>query len=222
MRGLRCRTPDEGNPRISVIEYYPDGVKPPPVAATPRPAPKVAAVPSAPTTLDATAPVAVVPLSVEGQGIAPPPPHAAPVGVVEEIQPGAPDTSGALEAAAMATLTRELAQAKGKVPPSMEPAVQSAEAPRPPVAPAAPVAEAAAVPAAPAGVPPTAPAVQTAGDQAASAPPGANTAPAGRYDVPVDIAPSATAAVTSAANIGEPRSEGPVAPSATVDPGPVA
>ncbi len=216
----RCRTPDEGNPRISVIEYYPDGVKPPPVAATPRPAPKVAAAPPAPATLDATAPVADVPLSVQGQGMAPPP-HAAPVGVVEEIQPGTPDTSGALEAAAMATLTRELAQAKGKVPPSMEPAVQSAEAPRPPAAPAAPVAEAAPVPAPPAGVPPTAPAVQTGGDQAASAPAGANTAPAGRYDVPVDIAPSATAAVTSAANIGEPRSEGAATPSAAVDPGPV-
>ena len=220
----RCKTPDQGNPRISVLEYYPDGIKPPPVAEAPQPAPPVAAAP--PATLDAAATGAAAPLSLDGQGVAPqrpaaeqpsialaPPPRAAPIGVVETIPPGAPDTSGALEAdAALAALTRELAHAKGKVPPSTQPSGQAAAAPPP----AGPDAEA--TPAPRSSVPKP---VATDTGQPATATP----TPAGRSDVPVDIAPVADAPAAAVTDIAQPPAEPagrqPAPPSAAVDPGPV-
>ena len=124
----KCKTSDEGKPRITVIEYYPDGVKPPPMAqeAPPAPVAQATQVPPGPS-IDASAPpgedVAIAPTVaqpaarsaetseltlVPADGEAPVP-LSAPIGVVEQIAPGAPDTSGATDAnSALAALTREL------------------------------------------------------------------------------------------------------------------
>jgi hypothetical protein len=180
----KCRSAEEGNPRISIVGYQPEGVDPAKVAeaAKPKepvptlPLPPALAVPSAagaPAPLPIDAPpansqaVAGLPASIslaapDGSTRAPiapeaPVPARAPIGVVEEIRP---DTSGAvMPGGAMAALTRELAQAKGKAletpaPPATASHVQPAAVPQ------ASVPEPAAFPAplAPASVPIPAPA----------------------------------------------------------------
>ena len=230
----KCRTPDEGDPRISVMEHYPDGVKPPPVAQKDRTEPEVAAAPpataSAPAapTVDASAPAASVPLSVEGLNVAPTPssarstglalspnddqppvPLTAPIGVVEEIRPEMSDTSGAVDAnAAMAALARELAHAKGKKQSLPLPAALPAE---PVPGPADP--QTAAAPSVPPSVP------------AAAQPVAGAQAPEGTHVVPVDIVPpsaetrsAATVAIGPAAVAAPPVAVPSVA---AVDPGPV-
>lgn len=204
----KCRTVDEGNPRISIVAHQPEGVEPPKVAeqAAPTPAapmlaaptpgalppgnalpaalsPALSTAPSTATpTAQASAPASALvaaapaapredgPLSIDAPGINPqavadlpasislaepegagratlgpeaPVPARAPIGVVEEIRP---DTSGAVAAdAAMVTLARELAQAKGKEPAASAPA-QAEAAPAPAPTPAPTLAQAQAAP----------------------------------------------------------------------------
>lgn len=200
----KCRTADEGNPRISIVAHQPEGVEPPKVAeqAAPTPAAPMLAAPmpgalppgnalpaalspalstapsTAQTSAPASAPVAAAPtapredgpLSIDAPAINPqsvaelpasislaepegagrstlgpeaPVPARAPIGVVEEIRP---DTSGAVAAdAAMVTLARELAQAKGKEPAASAPA-QAEAAPAPAPTPAPTLAQAQAAP----------------------------------------------------------------------------
>lgn len=153
----KCRTSDEGKPRITVIEYYPDGVKPPPVAREMPSAPSVLSVPSAQATRAAPeasnaaaagagetvaiAPMIAQPVApsepspdlalIPADGEAPVPlsaPLGAPVGIVEQIAPGAPDTSGSTDAnAALAALTRELRVARSTPEAADEPAVPSTQ-----------------------------------------------------------------------------------------------
>lgn len=221
----KCRTRDEGNPMISVVERYPDGVKPPPVAAQTKP----------PATVDAAAATPTVPLPVENRAVQPPavgaasrdvalaprgdmpqPPVSAPVGIVEESALGAPDTSGAVEASErMALLTRELAHAKGRAEPapadpSNVPTVPPSipQSSNPTVDPAASAAHAA-IPA------PAAPEPQVAVRSEAAS----SGSDSGGYTIPLDIA-------LPAADAGQPGitiSEAPVpAPEATQAPGPAA
>jgi len=118
----KCRTYEEGNPTIRVVERYPGGKKPPQVAKkksspAPRSPAPVAAAPQAagsvrPPSLDdrrSAAPVDDLP----------PPPPRVPVGVVEESALGPLKLGGDRpEADRLARLTRELEQAKGKGQPA--------------------------------------------------------------------------------------------------------
>jgi hypothetical protein len=117
----KCRTHDEGNPLIRVVERYPDGKKPPQVAAK-KAAPQASAQASAQAGVDL-----------------PPAPPKVPVGVVEQAPLEAPAiTTNTDTDDRMARLARELEHATGKeqeqpprrdLPPSSEdrraPAVES-------------------------------------------------------------------------------------------------
>jgi hypothetical protein len=151
----RCRSADEGDPRIIVVEHHPEGIEPPKVAETT--APKVAtiplppalAVPSAVVAAPAASgpPAAISAAAPDGAGrrdAEAPVPARAPIGVVEEIKP---ETNGAAAShGATAALTRELVQAKAQAadklaPPASAPAAAPAAAPSsamPASAPAAP------------------------------------------------------------------------------------
>jgi hypothetical protein len=131
----KCRNADEGNPRISLVDFVPEGGERPKIAEKPAapPAPAIAAADrSLPVDTAAVRPQASgapASLAIAPAGAEAPPPLSAPVGVVEQVRPGA---EAAAAQAAQAALATELALAKGKGP---EP-----ETPAPPP-PAAPMAE---------------------------------------------------------------------------------
>jgi len=174
----KCRTPDEGDPRISVIEHYPEGVEPPKVAqrAEPKPAaPALAAQPQAPA-----APGKVP----DGEA---PVPMRAPVGVVEQIGPDADRALAAEKAAAAlevekakARVEKEMAVAEGKAAPAAAPATSAQSAP----------AEAAPAQAAPAAAP-------TASMRGPAALPAAAPLPAPAPSQPARIAIAPTPAPAS-------------------------
>ncbi|MEM9682037.1 MAG: hypothetical protein AAF942_02120, partial [Pseudomonadota bacterium] len=222
----KCKTSDEGKPRITVIEYYPDGVKPPPVAqeAPSVPAAQATQVPPGPS-IDASAPpgedVAIAPTLaqpaapsaesseltlVPADGEAPVP-LSAPIGVVEQIAPGAPDTSGATDAnSALAALTRELRIARTTPEPDAAPV-----APETPTAAGAGVAGAGAAgdPAAAPSTPTPSPVADSAaGTLQASSQQSAVAEGRGSPTVAVDVSPPAVDPAAAAPDTRDLRPQG--------------
>ena len=219
----RCRTADEGEPRISVVAYYPDGVEPPKVAqpAVPEPAAPALAGRSQPPAAPGTVPAG----RTGGEA---PAPLRAPIGVVEQIGPVTDHAAAAETDAAVlkverekARVEREMAVAEGKgehaaaadtAPPMAPGRTAPAEAPAPPVLPAA-------VPI-PTPMPaPTQPArITLAPASPPASPPAPRPAPALSSSVPATPAAKAPVAAEAPAKAPQTAALPPVQPARFDDP----